>query len=103
LSLAIAPEFQGQCGNAARIGVVLFSERRRNHRGPSQVSKEVEGVTAMFLVTKDDRHRSGQSSEDFLPQTMRNLPAIMQVNRLARKNKFLTKSNLPVKTSSTAF
>jgi len=34
---------------------------------------------------------------------MRNLQAIMQVNRLARKNKFLTNSNLPVKTSSTAF
>lgn len=95
------PEYHGHPANDATTAAIPFSETRKNHEGPNQLSKDDGWNTPMFFVTKqccintavcqytamvNEPVKVPQSfwmiSADFLPQTMQNFPLVTMVNCL---------------------
>jgi hypothetical protein len=105
----IVPEFQRRPGNYTLLGVILFLETRRNHKGPNQANKEDGRPQTCCLLAKTLLHCQNSVcqhivivnecvlvtplfwifSVDSLPQTLQNLPVLRLVNRFTWRNKFL--------------
>jgi hypothetical protein len=101
----IVPKFQWHPGNDALLASILFSEKRRNHKGQNQGSKEGGGPQPCFSGQKSLHRQSSMRlrivmvkqsvlvplsfrtfSVDLLPQTLQNIQVVMLLHRFAWRN-----------------